>query len=362
MRIRRVFLSLLFALLVAGTSFADVLISVSFAPPALPVYAQPLCPGDGYIWTPGYWAWDPGNGYYWVPGTWVLVPEVGFLWTPGYWAWADGLFYWHPGYWGPVVGFYGGINYGFGYFGSGFEGGYWRDRQFFYNRAVNNVNVTNVYNTTVVNNNSSVTRVSYNGGPGGVSARPTAQQQAAAQQPHVNLTPAQTQHEQTARGDRQLLAAVNHGKPEIAATPRPAALHGSGVVPATAGARYNPPPGTAGNAASPPNATPRPGSSAPPAGNRAPARNDVPRPPSASRPENTSPTHSETPSNTQPAEPPETRGLATKAQAARTTTSRAAKGWHPAPGTTWRQTFRAPAQRRRASGESSSAVTSVLRW
>src|SRR5271165_4640125 len=62
-------------------------ISVSFAPPALPVYEQPLCPADGYLWTPGYWAYDDDNGYYWVPGTWVEVPQVGFLWTPGYWGW-----------------------------------------------------------------------------------------------------------------------------------------------------------------------------------------------------------------------------------------------------------------------------------
>src|SRR5260370_40794857 len=47
-------------------------ISVQFGPPALPVYEQPLCPGDGYIWTPGYWAWDlEDEDYYWVPGTWV---------------------------------------------------------------------------------------------------------------------------------------------------------------------------------------------------------------------------------------------------------------------------------------------------
>ena len=28
---------------------------VGFAPPPLPVYEQPICPGEGYIWTPGYW-------------------------------------------------------------------------------------------------------------------------------------------------------------------------------------------------------------------------------------------------------------------------------------------------------------------
>ena len=65
-------------------------VSVSIAPPELPVYEQPICPGDGYIWTPGYWAYDPADGYYWVPGTWVEAPEVGFLWTPGYWGWGNG--------------------------------------------------------------------------------------------------------------------------------------------------------------------------------------------------------------------------------------------------------------------------------
>ena len=52
--------------------------SVGFPPPELPVYEQPPCPGERYIWTPGYWAWDDEDGdYYWVPGTWVEAPEVG---------------------------------------------------------------------------------------------------------------------------------------------------------------------------------------------------------------------------------------------------------------------------------------------
>ena len=55
------------------------------APPAIPDYDQPPCPGDGYIWTPGYWAWGP-DGYYWVNGAWVLPPYAGALWTPGYWG------------------------------------------------------------------------------------------------------------------------------------------------------------------------------------------------------------------------------------------------------------------------------------
>ena len=59
---------------------------------------------------------------------------------------------------------------------------------------------------------------------------------------HVNETPAQSQHEQSARGDRQLQADVNNGKPVIAVTTKPAQLYGHSVVPATSAAPYNPPP------------------------------------------------------------------------------------------------------------------------
>ena len=213
-------------LAVAVGSWGAVFVSVAIGPPALPVYAQPIVPGPGYVWTPGYWAWSP-NGYYWVPGTWVLPPEIGLLWTPGYWGFSAGLYYWHPGLWGPTVGFYGGINYGFGYPGSGFYGGYWRGRDFYYNRAVNNVNITNVhnvYNQTIVNN-VNINRVSYNGGPHGVQARPTSEQLTAESGHKLAATPAQVQHEQAARNDRAQLASVNHGRPAVMATPRPGAFN-----------------------------------------------------------------------------------------------------------------------------------------
>src|SRR5262245_8234426 len=102
---------------------ASTYVSITIAPPALPVYAQPIAPGPSYIWTPGYWAYAP-DGYYWVPGTWVLAPFPGALWTPGYWGWSNGFYVWNAGYWGTRVGFYGGINYGYGYTGSGYHGGY----------------------------------------------------------------------------------------------------------------------------------------------------------------------------------------------------------------------------------------------
>jgi WXXGXW repeat (2 copies) len=210
-------------------------IRAELPPPPLPIYDQPPIPAPGYIWTPGYWAWD-GYDYYWVPGTWVLAPQPGLLWTPGYWTWQDGVYLFQAGYWGPQVGFYGGIDYGFGYAGVGYEGGYWNNGAFFYNRAVNNitnVNITNVYVKNVVVNRT--TTVSYNGGPGGIVARPTPEQQlAAARETHIPPTPAQRQHVEAASKDRSLFASTNHGAPPVAATASPGALNGPGVVPAKA--------------------------------------------------------------------------------------------------------------------------------
>ncbi len=206
-------------LLLPAPSFAQIGVSVQIAPPELPVYEQPICPGDGYIWTPGYWAWE--GDYYWVPGTWVLAPEPGFLWTPGYWGWGGSGFLFNQGYWGPEVGFYGGINYGFGYFGHGYEGGRWESGHFFYNTAVNRVNpgtIHNVYNNRV---NEPGTRVSFNGGNGGISVRASAQEEAVARGSHVGPVAAQTQHAWSAHNNPQQRLSANHGTPPVAATVRP---------------------------------------------------------------------------------------------------------------------------------------------
>jgi WXXGXW repeat (2 copies) len=208
-----------------------VVLSVQLAPPALPIYVQPPIPEVGYIWTPGYWHWDAAAGYYWVPGTWVLPPTPGVLWTPPYWGWTNGLYIFHGGYWGPHVGFYGGVNYGFGYGGVGFDGGRWEGGRFAYNQAVNNfgsVHVDNVYrqNVTVINN----THVSFNGGPGGVRGMPTPAEVAAEHENHMPLTPDQTRHITSAAGNPAFAARSNNGRPAIAATARPAQFEGPGVV------------------------------------------------------------------------------------------------------------------------------------
>jgi hypothetical protein len=192
-------------------------ISVHVAPPALPVYEQPPLPAPGYIWTPGYWAYGDA-GYYWVPGVWVQPPRVGVLWTPGYWGFVGGAYGWHAGYWGPHVGFYGGVNYGFGYGGVGFAGGEWRGGAFAYNRAAANfgsVHVTNVYeNRTIVTHNTIVNNnhVSFNG-EGGIRARATESELRAEHEEHAQATTHQAEHARLAAQDRSQLAAVNHGRP-----------------------------------------------------------------------------------------------------------------------------------------------------
>jgi hypothetical protein len=209
---------------VPAKAAVDVGISINIGPPAMPVYEQPPVPAPNYVWEPGYWAWGPG-GYYWVPGTWVLAPEPGLMWTPGYWAYDNGAYDWNQGYWAAQVGFYGGVDYGFGYFGVGYVGGGWQGNDFAYNTAVTNVNTTivrNVYVDRTVVEPAGGNRPSFNGGPGGVQARPTFGELVVAHfDRHDPPTAAQMEHERIASENRSYLASVNHGRPTVAAVARP---------------------------------------------------------------------------------------------------------------------------------------------
>ena len=200
---------LLSAVLALGSSLAhaQVSLSIDIAPPPMVVYEQPACPDDGYLWTPGYWAYGDGD-YYWVPGTWVQPPEVGLLWTPGYWGWNGNGYAFNDGYWGPNVGFYGGIDYGYGYNGSGYNGGSWQGGHFAYNRSANN---------------RPSASVSFNGGAGGVQAQPTAQERQFSSQRHTPATSVQTAHVQAASQDRSQFAKANGGKPATTAVAKPEA-------------------------------------------------------------------------------------------------------------------------------------------
>jgi hypothetical protein len=222
----RWFLLALVFTLIPVSSQAGVFISVGFAPPELPVYDQPPCPDPGLMWTPGYWAYGP-DGYFWVPGAWVPAPYDGALWTPPYWGWSGGLFVFHDGYWGSHVGYYGGVNYGYGYGGIGFAGGEWRGHDFFYNTAVMHVDRGRIHGVFedrgrmergFVDQHS---RVAFSGGPGGIRHDPRPEERFADRDQHVGRTSFQQQHQNAAMGDRNSYVRNNNGRPQNLTSARP---------------------------------------------------------------------------------------------------------------------------------------------
>ncbi len=203
-----------------------IAVSAPVAPPPLPAYAQPALPGAGYLWIPGYWAWQAGE-YFWVPGYWSKPPRAGLYWTPGYWAWddADHDYLFFNGYWSPKVGFYGGVDYGFGYAGDGYNGGHWQGGQFLYNRDENNVAGTHVASFAEPSSGKA-SPVAFNGGAGGVQAFPTPEQLLMARDRRVRRTPEQIRQQDLASRLTTQRYDQNGGRPPIAATPRAAEMPG----------------------------------------------------------------------------------------------------------------------------------------
>jgi hypothetical protein len=228
LRSARWLLLALLVCLIPAAAHAGVLIQVGFAPPALPVYEQPLCPEPGLMWTPGYWAYGD-DGYYWVPGAWVAAPYAGALWTPGYWGWEGGRYFFHGGYWGLHVGYYGGVNYGFGYGGIGFAGGMWRGGIFSYNTAVMHVGVGGGWGGRVFVDRGIVERgyvardshVAFAGGPGGIRHEPSPEERIAEHEQHRGPSDAQMHHAEAARADRTSYAKNNGGHPAHGGVERP---------------------------------------------------------------------------------------------------------------------------------------------
>jgi hypothetical protein len=205
----------------------------------LPDYEQPPVPGEGYIWTPGYWAWSP-DGYYWVPGAWVEAPYEGALWTPGYWGFYHNRYGFYRGYWGRHIGYYGGVDYGFGYIGIGYEGGYWGGGHFNYNRSVNNIDISvvhHMYDHPVGGNNRGSARASFNGGSGGIQVRARPAELNAIHEQHAAPMAAQMQNERSAGANRAQFANVNHGHPASVAVNLPLGADRNVRVPAAAQVR-----------------------------------------------------------------------------------------------------------------------------
>jgi hypothetical protein len=189
----------------ADNTPVDAEVTTNAVPPALPDYEQPECPAEGYLWQPGYWAFSAAiNQYYWVPGAWVAPPNIGLLWTPPYWGYDGGVYAFHSGYWGNTIGFYGGINYGYGYAGAGFVGGDWHEGHFRYNTAIMRVNgrMHYVYEDRTVIYRGERSHYAFNG-RGGIMARPSIHEREAMREHHIMATPEQRRNMEIARDDKR---------------------------------------------------------------------------------------------------------------------------------------------------------------
>lgn len=89
-------LALSLALVVGGNASAQVNFSIVLAPPD-PVYEMvPIMP-PGYVWAPGYWAWNHDR-HIWMRGR-SMVQRAGYRWEPDRWEQRDGNYNRQVGRW-----------------------------------------------------------------------------------------------------------------------------------------------------------------------------------------------------------------------------------------------------------------------
>jgi hypothetical protein len=125
------------------------------------------------------------------------------------------------------VGYYGGVNYGFGYMGIGFAGGMWDHGFFRYNTAIMHVDGRYIHNTfedrgmvdryTVARGS----HVAFSGGPGGIHHDPMPEERIAERDSHMDRSSFQMQHEGAARNDHSSYFKANGGHPATLAVQRP---------------------------------------------------------------------------------------------------------------------------------------------
>ncbi len=82
----------------APAALADVgvRIEIGVPPPAPRIEVVPA-PRAGYVWAPGYWAWN-GHRHTWVSGRWI-VARRGYHWVPEHWERHDGRWLYAQGRW-----------------------------------------------------------------------------------------------------------------------------------------------------------------------------------------------------------------------------------------------------------------------
>lgn len=82
----------------SAPAFGQIQIYIGTPPPPIRYEAPPPMPGEGFVWTAGFW--EPhGPHYRWVPGRYVRAPYPGAHWTPARYEHGDKGWRMHQGYW-----------------------------------------------------------------------------------------------------------------------------------------------------------------------------------------------------------------------------------------------------------------------
>jgi hypothetical protein len=84
------------ALAAGSSALAQVNFNIVLAPPP-PVYeVVPMMP-QGYVWAPGYWAWNHDR-HIWMRGR-SMVQRTGYRWEPDRWEQHNGIYSRQVGRW-----------------------------------------------------------------------------------------------------------------------------------------------------------------------------------------------------------------------------------------------------------------------
>lgn len=84
------------ALPLAAQARIDVDINVAPPPPRYEVVPAPRV---GFVWAPGYWAWDNGHHRHVWRGGHYVRERHGQRWVPDRWAEHEGRYRYEPGRW-----------------------------------------------------------------------------------------------------------------------------------------------------------------------------------------------------------------------------------------------------------------------
>lgn len=84
------------ALAAGSSAFAQISFNIVVAPPA-PMYEVAPVMQPGYVWAPGYWAWN-NDRHIWVRGR-TIVQRDGYNWAPDRWVQQGGYYVRQPGRW-----------------------------------------------------------------------------------------------------------------------------------------------------------------------------------------------------------------------------------------------------------------------